>query len=123
MFASTLARVESAFAALTGRKRERPSQESLEATSTAAPIPAPIAVPEEPLPTPPAAAALGSPGSAFVRVTEDWSAARAAAAQSSVRSASDDAAYDAHFAKRRRAMRLQYVTTRQTEPQPSDSDQ
>ena len=82
MFASTLARVESVFASLTGRKRERPSQESQDANGTAAPIPAPISIPEEPLPTPPAAAALGSPGSAFVRVTEDWSAARAAAAQS-----------------------------------------
>ena len=49
MFASTFARVESAFASLTGRKRERPLQESQDTTGAAAPIPAPISIPEEPL--------------------------------------------------------------------------
>ena len=42
-------RVESAFASLTGRKRERPLQESQDTTGAAAPIPAPISIPEEPL--------------------------------------------------------------------------
>ena len=99
MFASTLARVERAFVKLTGRKRERPSSQDTIA-ATAASIPAPIIVPEQ-LSTP-AAAALGSPGSAFDRVTEDWAAARAAAQSSG--GAIDDAIDDAHFAKRHRAM-------------------
>ena len=97
MFTASLARVESAFAKLTGRKRERPAQD----TATV-PVSSPVPVPEEHLRTP-AAAALGSPGSAFDRVTVDWAAARAVEAQSSG-GASDDAADDAHLAKRHRAM-------------------
>lgn len=83
----------------TGRKRERPAQPA----DAAAPEPASEVVAPEGPPPPPARTSIGSPGSAFEPVTEDWVAARAAAAHSSE---SEDAAEAVHAAKRQRAISM-----------------
>ena len=93
---SILSRVETFLSSisrsLSGRKRSQPEAPAPEA--------APAAPEEAPAPTSPRI--VGSPGSAFERVTEDWVAARAAAARISASDATDAV----HAAKRQRALSI-----------------